>query len=210
MTDKQRAALAEEVSDIYRRKAVYFDGARDRSLFEKSWLDRFLAALPTQPRVLDLGCGTGRPIADYLTRQGARVTGLDVSPEMLELARGHAPQGDWRLGDMRSFDLGMQFDGVISFDAFFHLTPDAQRSTLARIADHLKLDGMLLLTVGPDDGEAIGQMEDAPLYHASLSPDGYVAALSDVGLTRRAFQPEDADCKGRSVLLAQKLQRPSR
>ena len=44
-------------------------------------------------RILDLGCGTGRVAAALAERYGATVTGVDPSPEMLEVARSRAPEG---------------------------------------------------------------------------------------------------------------------
>ncbi|ETX26636.1 class I SAM-dependent DNA methyltransferase [Roseivivax isoporae] len=190
--------------DTYDRQAGVFDAQRSQALVEAGWLARFADALPGSGRVLDLGCGTGRPIAGWLTRQGFRVTGIDIAPAMIEIARRHCPEGDWRIADMRRLDLPERFDGLVGWDSFFHLSPDAQRAVLPRLAGHLRPGGALMLTVGPRAGEVRGRVGDAPVYHASLSPAEYATALEATGMRLAGFHAEDPDCGGRSVLLARK------
>ena len=60
--------------------------------------------LPPPARILDAGCGTGR-VAVRLAELGYDVVGVDVDASMLDVARAEAPDLDWRLGDLSSFDL---------------------------------------------------------------------------------------------------------
>jgi SAM-dependent methyltransferase len=69
--------------------AAQWSSARNLSSFrEKRYVDLFLASLPGGGRVVDLGCGMGKPIAEYLLSRGCRVVGIDASLEMLRIARG--------------------------------------------------------------------------------------------------------------------------
>nr|WP_234004975.1 class I SAM-dependent methyltransferase [Cronobacter turicensis] len=56
---------------------------RSTNLSEKVWLDKFISHLPPGGNILDLGCGNGSPIAEYLLSQGVNVTGVDSSPSMI-------------------------------------------------------------------------------------------------------------------------------
>jgi len=100
--------------------------------------------------VLELGSGTGR-VSLHLARRGARVTGLELSPEMLTRARSKAAAEHLDLelvqGDMRNFDLERTFPLVIvPFNAFMHLyTPADQGKALERIYAHLEPGGTLAL-----------------------------------------------------------------
>lgn len=191
----------------YDRQATAWDTGRSRALFEEGWLRTFAEAVPAGGRVLDLGCGAGEPIAAWLMRRGLRVTGADISSAMLDLARVRWPEGDWRLADMRSLDLGMRFDGIIAWDSFFHLTPDEQRGTLPRLAGHLVPGGTLMATVGPKAGEVTGQVGGETVYHASLSLAEYATRLDEAGLRLTAFVAEDPTCDGHSILMACKRPR---
>ena len=189
---------------VYEEKAAAYDAGRARSLFEARWLARFAGCLLPGARVLDLGCGGGQPIAAWFIAEGFRVTGLDWSEAMLEIVRGRWPDGDWRKGDMRTFDLGETFDGIIAWDSFFHLTRDEQPEVLARMARHLAPGGSILVTVGPREGEAMGRVGGAPVYHASLSPLGYVEALEACGLRLTGFLAEDPETDRHTVLMARR------
>lgn len=187
---------------VYDAKAEVFDRLRSRVLFERAWLDRFLALVPAGAPVLDLGCGAGEPIARHLNEAGRPVTGIDASAAMIARARARFPEQDWQLGDMRELDLGRRFGGIVAWDSFFHLTRDDQRAMFPRFASHLQPGGALLFTSGPDDGEAIGAVDGAPVFHASLAPAAYAGLLEENGLALRAFIAEDPDCAGHSVWLA--------
>ncbi|MCK7592346.1 class I SAM-dependent methyltransferase [Pseudomarimonas salicorniae] len=60
------ARAREDTPRVYESRAAGWDRHRPRQLFERRWLDRWLARLPDRPRVLDLGCGAGEPITGYL------------------------------------------------------------------------------------------------------------------------------------------------
>jgi SAM-dependent methyltransferase len=60
--------------------------------------------------LLDVACGTGRHLA--LLGEDLKVEGLDISEAMLDVARVRCPDAALHHGDMRSFDLGKQFDVV--------------------------------------------------------------------------------------------------
>ncbi|NUB43085.1 class I SAM-dependent methyltransferase [Fertoebacter nigrum] len=192
----------DDILPTYEAVATGFDRLRDRSLFEAGWLARMLALAPGR-RVLDLGCGTGRPIAQHLVAAGAQVTGVDGAAAMLALFRQHVPQADALLADMRGLQLGRRFDAVLAFDSFFHLSPADQRPMFATFAAHSVPRAVLLFTSGPRAGEPVGEVDGAPVYHASLDPDEYRILLAEAGFTVLDFVPEDPQCRGRSVWLAQ-------
>ena len=98
------------------------------------------------PRVLDLGCGTGR-LAIPLCRSGKKMTGLDAMPTMIDHARRKAKGLPirWIDGDFRDFNLGETYDLAISCAHAFQglLTEDDQRRFLACVARHLAPKGVL-------------------------------------------------------------------
>ena len=124
---------------------------------------------------------------------------------MIALARARMPEETWRVADMRTLALGCRFDGILAWDSFFHLTRDDQRRMFQVFAAHAAGRGALMLTSGPQDGEAIGSFEGEPLYHASLAPDEYRALLSAAGFEVVAHTAEDPGCGGHTVWLARRI-----
>lgn len=188
----------------YDRSAPHWDAQRGGLAHEAPWLDLLLEGAPAAAAVLDLGCGTGWPLAAHLIGQGCAVTGIDASAGMLALARARLPQGRWLQADMRDLALDSRFHAILAWDSFFHLTAADQRALLPRIAAHLRPSGRFLATVGPAEGEVWGRVPGGPVFHASLSPEGYAGALSVAGLRLISFTPEDPATAGRSVLLAER------
>jgi SAM-dependent methyltransferase len=196
---------AGRIPDLYERHAGAFDRLRGRSLFERGWLDRFIAHLPAERTVLDLGCGTGEPIAQHLIGRGCTVTGVDSSASLIALCRARLPDQDWHVADMRDLALGQSFAGVIAWDSFFHLTADDQRNMFAVFAAHAGKGAVLMFTSGPAAGEAIGTFEGEPLYHASLDPAEYRELLGANGFEEIAHMADDPDCAGHTVWLARRV-----
>jgi SAM-dependent methyltransferase len=89
--------------------------AHNRPLFE-AVLDA--AGVGRGTRVLDVGCGSGLTLL-LAAERGAVPSGLDVSPELLGIARDRLPEADLREGDMESLPFGdAAFDAVLGVNAF--------------------------------------------------------------------------------------------
>lgn len=191
----------EDILPTYERRAAAFAAHRSRDLFERGWLDRMWAAAPGR-RVLDLGCGPGAPIGTYLDGLGAQITGVDGAAAMVALFRQTLPGAVAIQADMRALDLGPRFDAILAWNSFFHLSAADQRDMFAVFAAHAAPGAVLMFTCGPAAGEAIGQVEGDPVYHASLAPEEYEACLASARFRTLDWRPEDPGCAGHSVRLA--------
>lgn len=196
---------AENIVDLYERHADAWVSARLREgrFYERDWIDRFCALVPTKGSVLDLGCGAGAPIATTLSSRGFAVTGVDSSPAMVAKFRTSLPGQTALVGDMRTLSFGRVFDGILAWDSFFHLTQDDQRRMFPAFRTLAAPRAALMFTSGPSQGEAIGRLEGEPLYHASLGGAEYRRLLEGEGFEVVATVAEDATCGGRTVWLAQ-------
>jgi len=96
-------------------------------------------------RILDIGCGTGQLTAE-IARSGARVVGLDNSPEMLAEARKNFPGVTFEQADATSFRFEQPFDAVFS-NAALHWVKD-QASAAASIARALRPGGRFVAELG--------------------------------------------------------------
>jgi SAM-dependent methyltransferase len=195
---------AARVIDLYRRHAKAWAAARGTMLRERAWIDRFANMLQPKATVLDMGCGSGEPIARHLVSRGHRVNGVDSSPEMIALFRDNLPDEAAEVADMRSLKLDREFGGLLAWDSFFHLPPQQQRLMFPIFRDHAAPRAPLLFTSGPAFGEAIGTLEGEPLYHASLESDEYRLLLDRNGFDVVAYIAEDPDCGGHTIWIVRK------
>ena len=99
-------------------------------------------------KVLDVACGTGVLINDYLRRNIASVTGVDISPEMVN--RAQAKFSDNRVsflcGDVESIELDDDYDAIVVYNAFPHFPNPA--ALIARLSSLLKTGGILTVAHG--------------------------------------------------------------
>jgi 2-polyprenyl-3-methyl-5-hydroxy-6-metoxy-1,4-benzoquinol methylase len=193
---------ADQIIDLYERHALTWDTERDRSLFERPWLDRFRELVTPGGSVLDLGCGSGEPIARHFIEQGFRLTGVDASQAMIATCRHRFPEQTWIVRDMRTLDVDSRFDGIIAWDSFFHLSQDDQRRMFPIFQRHARPNAALMFTSGPRRGEAIGSYKGEPLFHSSLDPDEYRALLHEHGFEVVVHVAEDPTCGGHTIWLA--------
>ncbi len=115
------------VRDPFSRFAFYYDRFMLKYVDYKGWIDyleKLFRRFGVQPKtVLDVACGTGIP-AVLLARRGYRVTGVDRSPEMLEVLakkRGELPIRTVQ-ADIRDFSVGDRFDAAVSlYDSINYL-----------------------------------------------------------------------------------------
>lgn len=193
-----------DLAPIYARHAREFDRVRTRSTMEVPYLERATRLRPPPGKVLDVGCGSGEPIARYFIDRGYQLTGIDFVEEMLAMGRSRFPQMTWRSMDMRALELSEQFDIVIAWDSFFHLSPDAQRDVLPRFAKHTVAGGVLIFTSGLTEGGRVGgNLFGDQLYSGSLNTEEYAQILDRQGYDVVLHRAQDPACGGHTVWTAQ-------
>lgn len=108
-------------------------------------MDDFLSLLPSGVKLVDIGCGHGIDCANAHSK-GFDIIGIDLSEQMLSIARRNHLNIDFQLADMRKLNLPhREFDGVISSCSLIHVPKDEVPKTLRQIADLLKKGGLLYL-----------------------------------------------------------------
>jgi SAM-dependent methyltransferase len=112
---------------------------------EAAELDRLIQdRRPGARTLLDVACGTGAHL-EHLT--GYEAEGLDLDPEMLDVARERLPNVPFHEGDMAGFDLGKRFDAVVCmFSSIGYVrSEDRLRSAITAMARHLETGGVLVV-----------------------------------------------------------------
>ena len=137
--------------------------------------------------ILDLGTGTGETARRVLERHpGARVTGVDESPPMLERARTILPDATLVVARLQDPLPPFQYDLVVSALAVHHLTPAEKRDLFARVAAALRPGGLFVLAdviVPEDPADAVAPIEEG--YDLPDRLDDQLGWLREAG-----FEPE--------------------
>jgi SAM-dependent methyltransferase len=159
---------------------------------ERTWMERFLASVPHQATLLDLGCGSGAPILADLLRRGHRVVGVDFSREQLREARVRCPEAFLVLADIGDVDFAEgSFAGIIAYDSLWHLPRHEHRRVFEGMRKWLVRGVAALLTVAAADGELFTELMGAPVFYDAWPEATSLTLLRTAGfsIVGRDFQP---------------------
>lgn len=156
MRSKQEPEIIRTIIPPYKRLAPYYDELMDYIDYD-IWIDDILNFIREDGAVktlLDVSCGTGS-MAIRFARAGMRVSGVDISPEMIEQANkkvqasGLTDEIDLQVGDMRSIDFSERFDLIINLHDGLNYLPDAEavNTFLQHAYDLLRPEGWLIADV---------------------------------------------------------------
>ncbi|OLZ56748.1 SAM-dependent methyltransferase [Streptomyces amritsarensis] len=161
-------------------------------------LDWLTARLPAGARVLDVGSGTGRPTAATLVRAGCDVTGIDVSPAMVALARTRVPGARFEQADVRTYTPRTGgFDAVCSFFPLLVMDQPEVAAALDRMASWTAPGGYFVMATVPGDIRGLDiEWMGHEVTVSSLSTQDHLARLAARGLEvlhhhTAVFQPAD-------------------
>ena len=144
---------------------------------------------------LDLGCGNGALTAE-LQRRGLRVTGLDASPELLQIARAQHPDIPFMEADAASFALREPVDAVFSNAVFHWIDRERQMAMLSCVKKALRPGGQFVFEFGGKGNTALihsalaaafsarGHAYRMPFYFPSIGE--YASLVEKAGFTVRA------------------------
>ncbi|MDX2130405.1 MAG: class I SAM-dependent methyltransferase [Chloroherpetonaceae bacterium] len=180
--------------------------AMDKLLF-----DEFLAQLPKSAAILDLGCGTGIPIAKKLAERGHRLTLVDCSESQLAIAKKILPKATFVCAPMESYEISSQYHGIVIWDSLFHLPRHTHESILRRAFLHLEKGGIVLITSGgskedlePFTDEMFGEI----FYYDSHPIPSFIELVQSIGfepiVQALLNKPDGEKDKGRVGLILKK------
>jgi SAM-dependent methyltransferase len=129
-------------------------------------------------KILDLGCGTGFHDIE-LTKRRYNLTGVDISPEMIEIGKRRNKDIEFIVGNMSNFNLNKKFDSIICmFSAIGYLTENKQIEDFFRTARrHLDNKGLLVI----DCWNGLGVMNELP------SSREKTVQVGDLKIVRKSF-----------------------
>ena len=140
-------SIKENIKGVYKKYAEEFnEKIACLELYNESY-DFLLTKIQDGAAVLDLACGPGN-VSHYLKRcrPGLRITGVDISAEMIDIARTRIQDGKFVVKDILEIELGAKFDCVICAFGIPYLDFNETTHLIATISKSLKESGHFYLS----------------------------------------------------------------
>jgi SAM-dependent methyltransferase len=192
----------------------------DRALL-RAFAEEVLEGFGATAAVCDAGCGPGH-IGAFLADLGLSVTGVDLSPVMIDRARALHPNLSFAVGTMTALDAGDgAWQGLIAFYSIIHLTSDTEaRAALREFHRVLVDDGLLLVAVHLAEhgdttvhaDEMLGVSVDMEFRFFELEPLAASIAAAGFSVEARLVRAPYPDVEvqtTRAYLLARRAAEPS-
>lgn len=141
-------------------------------------------------KALDVGCGcTGRFI-DLLQAHGLQVEGLDISEQMLALARERHPDVTFHQQDICQWELPHQYDFITAWDSIWHIPLSQQEAVMTKLVAGLNSKGILIFSFGGLDeaGDHKDDFMGPEVYYSSLGTSGFLQLFSILDCTIRHLE----------------------
>ena len=182
--------MAQKMRDLVRqgydkgKYEKYYDRESSRlDPLDKLMCDELVSRLKKNPKILDLGCGTGLPYDKYFVNRGIGLTGVDISEKHVGLARKNVRKAKYLVGDFFSEKVKGKFDAIVSFFAIFHIPRKEHKRLLDHIYSLQKKEGYILITLGaePMRNEINPDFVGAPMAWSSYSVEHNKRLVSKAG-----------------------------
>ena len=172
--------------------------------------DRYLMMLNNllepNSKILDLGCGAGKPVDKFFIYHGHRVTGIDISEKQIKLAKKNTPRARYELKDIASLRNGeYQVDAVLSFYTIIHTPRETHRELFDKINSFLPEGGLALVTMGSSEWEGIEDFYGVDMYFSHYGPEKNRAIIEKAGFKLLLDEIDTSGGERHQVILARKL-----
>ncbi|NHJ40571.1 MAG: class I SAM-dependent methyltransferase [Asgard group archaeon] len=171
------------IEESYDKMGETYHNFRDNEKFNNE-LEKFADLLPVSGNVLDAGCGVGIPVSKFLVRRGFKVTGIDISRKMIDLAKQNVPEATFYQKNILTLDLpGNSFDGIICVYTLWHI-PRAEHSfIISNFHRMIKENGLLVINTGVFESEGMSEFFGEPMLWSNNNPKKTLNYVIDAGFS---------------------------
>jgi len=141
------------VKDGYNKATKDYLSNRDQFKNIK-YLEKLTKLLKPNSKILDLGCGAGKPIDKFFIEKDHRIIGIDISEKQIELAQKNVSKAKFEVKDISDLKKNeYQVDAVVSFYTIFHLKRETHADIFKKINSFLPNGGLILISMGSTEWE---------------------------------------------------------
>lgn len=154
--DREAETMFDDIASRYESNFAHDIGLNNT-------LDQVLFMLPARSRILDIGCGTGRPVSFRMATAGHEVTGIDISQHMIDIASRQVPGARFEKTDMTIFEPRTKYDAILAIFSLFNLSKAQVVAMITKFGQWLRPGGIFVLGTIP----STTLFQDASLYDSS-------------------------------------------
>lgn len=155
--------------------------------------------------VLDVGSGTGLPVAKFLSDKGYKVLGVDISEEMVTKARQNVPEAEFVVMDMTDLDFfDNSFDAVVAFHSIYHVPKEEHEKIIQKFYNLTVAGGYLMVTSGAEEHHGMVSLFGLDLLLSHHKKEKFSQIVTDVGWNIIYEEEYNSWKKEHLIILAQK------
>lgn len=142
-----------------------------------------LAFVDARGGALDVGCGCTGRFAEFLSKEGFVYEGLDVSGEMINLARRQYPNITFYHENICEWSIPRKYDFITAWDSLWHVPLEQHEQVISKLVSALSTDGVFVFSFGGADepDEHTNELMGPEIYYATLGTNSYLQLIADRG-----------------------------
>ena len=180
-----------ETANSYDQIAYHWNGDNFNHKNGIAQHERALQFTKSRENAIDIGCGSSGRIIEMMLSAGFQTEGLDLSSEMIRLAKARHPNVLFHHADIWTWEFPHKYDFISAWDSVWHAPLEEQESILSKLCSGLNSEGVLIYTTGGIDNPGsitnpccMGQ----PLYHAALGIPRTLQVIAECGCICRHLE----------------------
>lgn len=171
--------MKNNIGEKYDKIAEWWHQYHLQSDYGVKQIERAISYCNNGSTALDVGCGSGGRIIRKLENNGFRVTGIDVSSKMIDLAKANHESTQFIVADICAWETDLKYDLIVAWDSIFHLPLSMHSAVISKLCGMLNNNGILAYTFGDDHGEHESNWHNDNFYYSSIGINGNIKILME-------------------------------
>lgn len=174
----------------YEKLAQWWQIEHQGSSYGITALERAIKFTGKRHFAIDIGCGSSGRFINILSKHGFQAEGLDISREMIKLARQLHPEVTFYREDICRWIPPKLYSLISAWDSTFHLPLNQQEPVMEKLCNALEPNGVLLFTCGggSTNGEISGSFQGQDFEYSTLGVDAFLRILTEHHCTCRHLE----------------------
>lgn len=171
----------EDTATRYDRIASWWQAQHQSSSYGIAQLERAIKFTPNKQLAIDIGCGSSGRFIQVLKEHGFQVEGLDISEEMIDLAKQLHPDLTFYRADICRWNPPKRYSLIVAWDSTFHLPLEMQKPVMQKLCDALEPNGVLMFTCGGGhrQSEVSGTFQGQDFEYSTLGVNAFLKILAE-------------------------------